>query len=106
MKSTKALLGARIKELRKKKHLSQEQLAEKMNVQRNSLSRFEVGEMYPSIETLEVMAKALDVEIKDLFEFSHLNTTKVVKDQIADLLTNATEDDLRKFLMLLRALVR
>lgn len=53
MKTTKALLGERIKELRKKRQLSQEQLAEKIQIDAKNLSRIEVGRGYPSLDTLE-----------------------------------------------------
>ena len=48
MKTTKELLGGRIKELRKLKGLSQEKLSEKINIDPKHLSRIEVGRGFPS----------------------------------------------------------
>ena len=48
----KLLLGQRIKFFRKKKALSQEQLAEMVNMETKSLSRIESGHNYPMYENL------------------------------------------------------
>jgi transcriptional regulator with XRE-family HTH domain len=72
MKTIKQLLGARIKEMRKAKGLSQAEFSEKVEIAANYLSRIEVGAKYPSIETLEKMSAVLDTEIRDLFDFHHL----------------------------------
>ena len=63
MKTTKELLGARIKELRKAKGLSQDELSEKINIDPKHLSRIEVGKSYPSLDTLEKTANARKIEI-------------------------------------------
>lgn len=77
MKTTKELLGARIKELRKRKGLTQEQLAEKVDLATRYISLIEVGRSSPSLETIENIANAFDVELKDLFDFLHLDPERV-----------------------------
>ena len=67
---TKELLGLKIKELRKQKKLTQEKLAEMLNLDAGYISKFEVGRNFPTIGTLEKIAKALDVELYELFQFS------------------------------------
>ena len=74
MKSTKSLLGARIKELRKSRSMSQEQLAGKIEVDPKHLSRIEVGRGYPSLDALENIAGVLSVDMKELFEFQHFDS--------------------------------
>ena len=69
MEPTRKLLGARIKELRKLRALSQERLAEMIDIDPKHLSRIEVGRSFPSMDTLAAMAKSLQVEMKDFFEF-------------------------------------
>ena len=64
MKTTKELLGGRIKELRKLKGLSQEKLSEKRLIDPKHLSRIEVGRGFPSLDTLERLANVLNVELK------------------------------------------
>ncbi len=53
-------------ELRTKKGLSQEELAEKMYVTRQAVSRWETGETIPNTETLKLLSKFFDVSINTL----------------------------------------
>ena len=55
-----------IYELRTKKGLSQEELAEKVFVTRQAVSRWENGETIPNIDTLKLLSKLLDVSINTL----------------------------------------
>ena len=72
MKNIKRLLGARIREIRKLNKLTQEQLAEKIGIEIPSLSNIENGKNYPNSETIEKIAKGLEVEVFDLFVVEHL----------------------------------
>ena len=106
MRTTRELLGARIKELRKNRKLTQEQLSEKINIDPKHLSRIEVGKSYPSLDTLENISKALNVEMKDLFEFVHLQRGRTIADNLKELLNEASEDKQRLILKIIRAAVR
>ena len=53
-------------ELRTKHGLSQEQLAEKVHVTRQAVSRWETGETVPNTETLKLLSKLYDVSINTL----------------------------------------
>ena len=55
-----------ILELRTKSRLSQEELAEKVNVTRQAVSRWETGETIPNIDTLKLLSKLFDVSITTL----------------------------------------
>ena len=55
-----------ILELRTKKGMSQEELAEKVFVTRQAVSRWENGETTPNIETLKLLSKLFDVSINTL----------------------------------------
>lgn len=55
-----------ILELRTKKGLSQDELAEKMYVTRQAVSRWENGETVPNTETLKLLSKFFDVSINTL----------------------------------------
>lgn len=72
MKTTKELLGERIRELRKDRGFTQEQLAELVDVEQKHVSRLELGKSFPTIERLEKIADALNVPLRDLFDFKHL----------------------------------
>ena len=60
-----------ILELRTKKGLSQEELAEKVFVTRQAVSRWENGDTVPSIETLKLLSKFFDVSINTLLGSPH-----------------------------------
>lgn len=60
------LLGARIAELRKSRQWTQAQLAERMEVEPETISRFERGATVPSLHTLEKLALILRASIGDL----------------------------------------
>ena len=65
-----------IYELRTKKGLSQEELAEKVFVTRQAVSRWETGETIPNIDTLKLLSKLFDVSINTLRENSSANVAK------------------------------
>ena len=56
-------------EVRKKKGFSQANLAYDANVPVNQIGRIERGEINTTISTLFAIAKALEVDMKTLFEF-------------------------------------
>jgi transcriptional regulator with XRE-family HTH domain len=58
--------GENLKRLRVEKNISQEEMAKKIKVHANHLSRYERGLSAPSIEVVEKMAKLLDVSIDEL----------------------------------------
>lgn len=106
-KTTKQLLGVRIKELRKTRGLSQEQLSGKIDIDPKHLSRIESGRSFPSLDTLEKLANALQVEVKDFFEFAHeAKNTRELKEIINNLLKEVDDEQLRLAVKVLRALVR
>ena len=53
-------------ELRARRGFSQEQLAEKVHVTRQAVSRWETGETVPNTETLKLLSKLIDVSINTL----------------------------------------
>lgn len=106
MKTTKHLLGSRVKELRKMRGFSQEQLADRVDVDPKYISFIECGRNAPSLETMEKIAIALQVEIKDLFEFQHLQAGGVKEEELEQLLAGADEEKRKTLLKIIRAVVR
>ncbi|MBI3351260.1 MAG: helix-turn-helix transcriptional regulator [Nitrospirae bacterium] len=62
-------LGARIKLIRKSSKLTQGKLAERVNLSVEYISRLERGVSEPSFKTLQILAEALNVTVKDLLDF-------------------------------------
>lgn len=71
--------GDKIKKLRKGNNLSQEQLAEKLNVSRQAISKWESNKAYPDIDNLILLRNIFDVSLDDLIiggnsiESEHIN---------------------------------
>ena len=82
----KKLLGKRIKEIRKFKGLTQEQLSEMIELETSSLSGIESGRFYPSLHVLEKIASALDVELIDFFKFTSVNIPENLDEEIAKII--------------------
>lgn len=61
-------LGQKILELRKKNGLSQEELGEKVDVTRQTISNWELGETQPNPEQLKLLSKSLKVSIDELLD--------------------------------------
>lgn len=61
-------LGKNLKMLRLKKKLSQGELSKSLNVDRAYISNIENGRMNPTLSTLEKIAQALKVSIKELVD--------------------------------------
>lgn len=63
-----------MQQLRKKKGLTQEQLAEKLYVSRTAISKWESGKGYPNIESLKSISKLFNVSIDQLLSGEELIT--------------------------------
>ena len=59
-------LASRIKDLRLVAGLTQEQLAEKIGVKKQNISRYESGRVEPNIRTAKKLADALGVSLEDM----------------------------------------
>ena len=61
-------LGENILKFRKKSGLSQEELGEKVDVTRQTISNWELGETSPNSDQLKALSKALNVSIDELLD--------------------------------------
>jgi len=62
----KDILGRNIKYYREMRHLSQEQLSFRADMNRNYLGDIERGKRNPTIKNVEKIAKALEIPAEDL----------------------------------------
>ncbi len=69
LKPAKEKLGKKIQKLRKAKGLTQEEMAEKINISRTHMGHIEQGRKAPSLKVMNKMAKLLGVKVQDLFTF-------------------------------------
>ncbi|MDD2337377.1 MAG: helix-turn-helix transcriptional regulator [Geobacteraceae bacterium] len=106
MENTKALLGARIREIRKARGLTQEQLAEMIDVEQKHVSRIESGKNYPSIDLLEKMAAALKVPLMGFFDFMHLQDDDESAVNLEKMLLELDRDSRKIAYRLIRATIK
>lgn len=69
MANLRTKFGKRLRQLRRQRNMTQEQLANVAEVSVEFISYIERGINAPSFETIEKLAKALDVEPAELFIF-------------------------------------
>jgi transcriptional regulator with XRE-family HTH domain len=61
--------GIRVRELRNRAGLSQEELAFRAGIHRNYLGGIERGERNPGLKNIRAIADALNISLKELFDF-------------------------------------
>ncbi len=98
-------LGQRIRTLRQRKNLTQEQLGEVSDLNYKYVGEIERGDKTASIETLDRIARGLEVPLVELLRFDHeAGSKRDVVRMIKGLLGEMTEDELRQALKLLKAI--
>ena len=78
----KSELGKKIKRMRLNRGLTQEQLAEAVDISQRTLSGIELGENFMTAETLDNIVKALNTTTEELFATNHLKDTDAIINEI------------------------
>ncbi|MBR1425444.1 helix-turn-helix transcriptional regulator [bacterium] len=91
----KKKLGKRIKELRKQKGLTQEQVAEFIEMEQNTISVIESGRNFPTLVTLEKMATVLGVDLSDFFNYEYFEDIDYIKQSTKIKLEQMNEAQMR-----------
>lgn len=100
------LFGRRIKELRKTKGLTQEQLAEILGIYQKQIGNIETGNYFTTMPNLEKLAEALGVEIKDLFDFEHQKTKDELVKEIFEMVNGANEPEIKAIYRILHTILK
>lgn len=77
-------LGNKIRELRRKKNLTQEQLASALNISPQAVSKWEMGGGYPDMALIPVLANFFDVSLDTLFDFDITKKQEKIDDILAE----------------------
>jgi transcriptional regulator with XRE-family HTH domain len=75
------IIGNLIREIRKSKSISQEQLSERSGLDRSFISMLERGKKNPTLSTLIKLCKALDVSLTELISEFEVRQNKEVEDE-------------------------
>jgi len=102
---TKELLGKRVRDLRKKRGMTQEQLAEVAGVDVKYLGSIERGIENPTVRILEKLAATLSVKVHQIFDFEHeAKGEKLLRRRIIQILDKCDEKELQMILKLVSAI--
>lgn len=93
----KKLLGKRIKEIRKHKGYTQEQLSEMIDIETSSLSGIESGRFFPSLHVLDKMSSVLEVDLIEFFKFSTVDIPQDIDAELEKIIRN--QDNNNKILI-------
>lgn len=89
-------LGKKIAELRKNNNLSQEELAEKVGVARQTISKWEIGDTTPDINQVKIISKIFNISIDELVD-NDINNVIVEKVSNTEKLAGITIKILKVF---------
>ena len=98
-------IGRRIKTAREQKRLTQEQLAELVDLSPMHVSVIERGVKLPKLETLINIANVLDVSADVLLQDVVNNQTKLFASEASELIKQLPREDQRRVLAALRSFV-
>ncbi len=90
------IFGANVRHYRKRLHLSQEQLAEKLNINTSNIVKVESGKQFVSATVLYKMAEVLQVSVSDLFREDTPTTSSQTdsnKQKLLKYVSTLTEDE-------------
>ena len=89
-------IGDRIKNERKKRNISQQQLADYLNISRQAVSRWENNISLPDLNTLVLIAKYFDLKLEYFTEDIILERTEESKEELIEELKGEPEKELEK----------
>ena len=92
MSNIKKLFGTRIKEIRKEKCLSQEELGERSGLHPTYIGGVERGERNISVENIEKIAVGLKINMGDLFPYSDHAESESEKEKIKNSILISIDD--------------
>lgn len=83
---TDELIGKRIQEIRIRRGITQEQLADRIHISKSSISEWEACKRVPQMKTLRKIAEALGVDVWEIIGFNDVSIDPVqqAREDLAD----------------------
>lgn len=88
-------MGAQVKKARKLKHMTQEQLAEKVNVGIAHISHIETGSNVPSLQVLVDIANVLDASLDAFLCMDSKHAQPLRQNWLIDLVADCSNDEIK-----------
>ena len=100
-------LGEKIKRIRKQRGLTQNQLAELVDISPRNLSNIELGINFVKAETLDKIIESLNISTEELFANNHIKTKNELICEIDKFINKAKNDTktLEKIYKILKCLI-
>lgn len=83
---TDELIGKRIQEIRIRRGMTQEQLADRIHISKSSISEWEACKRVPQMKTLRKIAEALGVDVWEIIGFNDvsIDPAQQAREELAD----------------------
>lgn len=94
------MLGKNIANLRKEKHMTQEELAIKLNLSRQAISKWESGITEPDVNTLMLLSEIFEVSIDELVKGKNVKEESKQEDTVIE-----TNKKVKRILIILMILI-
>ncbi len=91
----KILIGGKIREIRRKSELTQEQFAEKIGIEPPSLSNIENGKSFPSMQTVLKIMEEFDVLPQEFFDNGYYADEVFIENRIIETLKKQSPEKKR-----------
>lgn len=91
-------IGKFIAELRKEKNMTQQELAEKLNITDRAISNWENGRRLPDYTSLPLLAEVLDISIQELLNGHKMSKEELIelKDTLENIIEIGADDHIKK----------
>lgn len=103
-RDVKELFGKKIKTLREQKQFSQEDLSVKLGITQRQISMIERGLSFPKLPTLNKIANVFDCGIQSLFDYEHLQSDLILKNQLKNIIDNSNSEKTRTLYLIAKNL--
>ena len=100
------MIGVRIKDIRNKRQITQEQLSESVGINTKYLSSIERGKENPTLNILLKLAQSLDVNLDEIFSDIQIEDPENRRAMLNSLLDEADDEQLKFAYKILSAIIK
>jgi transcriptional regulator with XRE-family HTH domain len=95
-------VGHRVRDLRKRQHLSLEALGERSGLNDKFIQAIETGRKAPTVDSLDKLVRGLGIEVRELLLFED-NSLEVMRVRAGVLLSRVPDEELPQVIRILEA---
>lgn len=83
------LFAKKLKQIRKQRHLTLEKFSELVDISPNHISKLESARTFPSFQLISRIANALNIDIKELFDFDGDKDEEYIKNEFVQMIKHS-----------------